>query len=187
MDEPQKDNAGGGSVAGPIFKEIMGKSLKRLGINPNLPKEPQDDSAARSTGGEQAEVTATLPDVTGMTVAQARQRLKESTFKIGVLGKGGKVLQQLPKGGSVLPASQQIYLLTDTKPGNVPDLKGMSLRDALEMCSLLKVTCTIEGQGYVTKQKAVKVDDKWIVQLTLAPPLATEGSSEEPPADGSGE
>jgi penicillin-binding protein 2B len=61
-------------------------------------------------------------------------------------------------------------LLTDTKPGNVPDLKGLSLRDALEMCSLLKVVCTVEGQGYVASQKAVKVEGKWIIQLTLAPP-----------------
>ncbi|RED65773.1 penicillin-binding transpeptidase domain-containing protein [Cohnella lupini] len=180
-DEPQVDNAGGGSVAGPVFKDIMGKSLKHLGIEPNLPKTPKDDADSTESEGKDSEVTATLPDVSGMTVAQARQRLKQGSFKIGVLGKGSKVLQQLPKGGSVLPASQQIYLLTDTKPGNVPSLKGMSLRDAIEMCSLLKVTCTVEGQGYVTEQKSVKVEGKWIVQLKLAPPGSADNNGSESP------
>ncbi|WP_256760239.1 penicillin-binding transpeptidase domain-containing protein [Cohnella sp. WQ 127256] len=191
VDEPQIDNAGGGAVAGPIFKEIMGKSLLHLGIKPNLTdeeKESQSESqSASTTTTKKGEVTMTLPDVTGMTVAQARQQLKEHSFKVDVLGKGSKVLQQLPKGGGVLPASQKIYLLTDETQGNVPDLKGMSLRDALEMCSLLKVVCTVEGQGYVTSQKAVKIDGKWILQIKLSPQgqanQSTAQSTEAPPKE----
>jgi penicillin-binding protein 2B len=173
VDEPQIPNAGGGAVAGPIFKEIMGKSLLHLGIAPNLPKTPDASataSASSTASSKNVVVTATVPDVTGMTVSQAQTQLKQRSFPVGVLGNGGKVLQQLPKEGSVLPATQQIYLLTDTKPGNVPDLKGLSLRDALEMCSLLKVVCTVDGQGYVTSQKAVKVGGEWILQLKLASP-----------------
>ncbi|BBI34680.1 penicillin-binding transpeptidase domain-containing protein [Cohnella abietis] len=172
VDEPQVDNAGGGSVAGPIFKDIMGKSLLRLGIEPKLsPAEGGGSAESPSpTPAKGVEVTDTVPKVTGMTVVQARELLKERSFPVGVLGKGDKVLQQLPQEGSVIPASQQIYLLTDTTPGNVPDLKGLSLRDALKMCSLLKVVCTVEGEGYVVSQKAVKTDGKWILQLKLAPP-----------------
>jgi penicillin-binding protein 2B len=169
VDEPQKEQAGGASVAAPIFKDIMGKSLLRLGIRPNIVDSPEATALTTAVKAKDVDVTTTVPDVTGMTVAQGRKLLVQRTFPVGVMGKGTKVLQQLPKAGSVLPASQKIYLLTDTKPGNVPDLKGLSLRDALEMCSLLKVICTVEGQGYVTGQKAVKVDDKWTVQLTLAP------------------
>jgi len=179
VDEPQIERAGGGSVAGPIFKEIMGKTLSYLGIQPNLPKTETSDDAQAANSTKETEVTAIVPDVAGMTVTQARQQLNQRSFPVGVLGKGNKVLQQLPKGGSVIPSSQQIYLLTDTKSGNVPDLKGLSLRDALEMCSLLKVVCTVEGQGYVTSQKAVKVEDKWILELKLAP----SGQVEEPTAE----
>ncbi|WP_239617371.1 penicillin-binding transpeptidase domain-containing protein [Cohnella mopanensis] len=179
VDEPQIANAGGGSVAGPIFKEIMGKSLLHMGIEPNLPKSEETPSSESTKPRRDVEITSSVPDVSGLTVSQARQQLTERSFPVGVLGKGTKVLQQLPKGGSVLPPSQRIYLLTDTKPGNVPDLKGLSLRDALEMCSLLKVAATVDGQGYVTAQKAVKVDGKWILQLTLAP----QGQAVEPPAE----
>lgn len=178
VDEPQKERAGGGSVAAPIFKEIMGKSLLRLGLKPSTVHSPEAAASSSETPSKDVEVTTTVPDVTGMTVAQGRRLLVQRTFPVGVMGKGSKVLQQLPKAGSVIPASQKIYLLTDTKPGNVPDLKGLSLRDALEMCSLLKVVCTVEGQGYVTGQKAVKADGKWIVQLTLAPQAQSDKKTE---------
>jgi len=181
IDEPKVENAGGGSVAGPIFKEIMGQSLLHLGVHPDLPKDNKD--AGASDDAEAArEVTAIVPDVTGMTVAQAQAAIKQRAFPVGVLGKGTKVLQQLPKASSVLPTSQRVYLLTDTKAGNVPDLKGLSLRDALEMCSLLQVVCTVEGQGYVVSQKAAKVDDKWTLHLTLAPP-GEMPETEEPAPD----
>ncbi|XID95330.1 penicillin-binding transpeptidase domain-containing protein [Paenibacillaceae bacterium WGS1546] len=168
VDEPQIDNAGGGAVAGPIFKEIMVKSLEHLGIEPKQDKR-DDHGTSSSAEGKSAEATQSVPDVAGMTVAQALAELKKHSFPHGVLGKGSKVLQQLPKGGSMLPPSQQIYLLTDTKPGSVPELAGLSLRDALEMCALLQAACTVEGEGYVVGQEAVKKDDKWTLRLMLAP------------------
>ncbi|MFC5467158.1 penicillin-binding transpeptidase domain-containing protein [Cohnella suwonensis] len=190
VDEPQVDNAGGGAIAGPIFKDIMGKSLKHLGIKPNLPKEEEAGKASGTpeNTGNTDDVTAIVPDVTGMTVAQAKDRLKQGKFPVGVHGSGSKVLQQLPKAGSVLPSTQRIYLLTDTKPGNVPELKGLSLRDAMEMCMLLKVAFTVEGEGYVVGQKAVKnAEGKWILQIKLAPANEPAASPSEPPDLGASE
>jgi penicillin-binding protein 2B len=173
VDEPNIDAAGGGSVAAPIFKKIMGQSLLHLGIAPDLPN--VSTAAAAPTPAQAAQITATVPDVTGMTVSAASKELRGRSFNVGAIGKGNKVLQQLPKAGSVMPASQQIYLLTDTKPGNVPNLKGLSLRDALEMCALLQTPCTVEGKGYVIAQKTVKSGGKLTVQLTLAPPGSPSG------------
>jgi len=182
VDEPQIDNAGGGKVAGPIFKEIMIKSLQKLGIEPKLDKSEEEavsQGTRTSAGDKNAILTTTVPDVSGMTVAQARDKLTQSKFPYGVLGKGSKVLQQLPKGGSVMPATQRIYLLTDTTPGNVPDLTGLSLRDALEMCSLLQVPAKVEGEGYVVAQKPVKEGEQWTLHLSLAP----HGQAATPPED----
>ncbi|MBO9596831.1 MAG: PASTA domain-containing protein, partial [Cohnella sp.] len=178
MDEPQAESAFGGTLIGPIFKEIMGQSLEHLGVKPNLPKSEQPSiAAAQATAG--AEITAKVPDVVGMTVSQAQAALKQKNFPVGVLGKGAKVLQQLPKAGSVMPDSQRIYLLTDTHQGGVPDLTGLSLRDAIEMCSLLQVPFTVEGEGYVAGQKATKIGSQWTLQLKLAPQGLQENDPEE--------
>ncbi len=168
MDEPQAESAFGGTLIGPIFKEIMGQSLEHLGVKPNLPNTDQPSIATVTTAAS-AEITTKVPDVVGMTVSQAQAAIKQKNFPVGVLGKGAKVLQQLPKSGSVMPDSQRIYLLTDTHQGGVPDLTGLSLRDAIEMCSLLQVPFTIEGEGYVASQKATKIGSQWTLELKLSP------------------
>ncbi|WP_276355933.1 penicillin-binding transpeptidase domain-containing protein [Cohnella caldifontis] len=173
VDEPQVPLAGGGSVAAPIFREIMEQSLRHLGIAPNLPDvqaSANGKNTATVAAANPGDVTAVVPDVTGTAPAQAKNELSRRSFDVQVIGKGSKVLQQLPKGGSILPTSQPVYLLTDAKPGTVPDMAGLSLRDAMSMCSLLKVSCTVEGEGYVVSQKAQSSGGKTAVQLTLAPP-----------------
>lgn len=172
LDEPQAENVGGGAIAAPIFKEIMGQSLLYLGVTPNLTKEEQEklDKKAADQRDASADVTVIVPEVMGMTTARAEEALKKKGFPVSIIGKGDKVLEQLPKGNSAMPTSQRIYLLTAKQIGSVPDLTGLSLRDALEMCGLLGFACTVEGQGYVVDQKAVKNGDDWSVHLILRAP-----------------
>ncbi|WEK52989.1 MAG: penicillin-binding transpeptidase domain-containing protein [Candidatus Cohnella colombiensis] len=182
IDEPQVENAGGGALVAPIFKEIMRKSLERLGIFPDLTEEEKvkAESMAKdsSSSTKEVEITATIPDVVGMNVSLAHTMIKQRMFPVGVLGTGDKVLQQLPKGGTAMPPSQRVYLLTDAKPGSVPDLRGLSLRDAIEMCTLLQAEFKITGTGYVIDQKAVKNGEKWSISLTLSPPGESTFSGE---------
>ncbi|TJY43379.1 PASTA domain-containing protein [Cohnella pontilimi] len=182
VDEPQTALAGGSTVAAPIFKKIMEQSLRHLGVMPNLSKDEQNKSAASGASVARSDLTATVEDVTGMSVGQAQSELKRRSFDAVTIGKGAKVIQQLPKAGSVLPVSQPVFLLTETNPGSIPDLKGLSLRDALEMCSLLKIACTVKGEGYVVSQQEVKTAGKLTVQLTLAPPTAAGASAGAPAA-----
>lgn len=173
MDRPDDKLAGGGSVVAPIFKTIMGQSLRHLGVKPNLTAEEKDKEKNKNKDGESeppAPVTATVPDVSGMTTSRAKTELAGRSFASETLGKGAKVLRQLPKAGSVMPTSQTIYLITEDGVGNVPDLKGMSLRDALEMCKLLEASCVPQGEGYVAAQSSAKANGKLVVTLALAPP-----------------
>jgi penicillin-binding protein 2B len=111
-----------------------------------------------------------VPDAVGQEVAQAKKTVENSGFDVEIVGKGSKVLQQLPKAGSILPQSQRVYLLTDAQVGTVPSLTGLSLRDALEMCSLLGASCSVEGEGYVAAQTASRSGGQLQIHLTLAPP-----------------
>lgn len=175
VDEPQTELAGGGSVAAPIFKKIMEQSLRRLDISPKLDadaahSETPGASASATGQANPADVTATVPDVNGMPLGTAKNELSKRSFDAVVVGKGTKVIGQLPKAGSVLPKSQHVYLLTEESLSEVPDLAGLSLRDAMEMCSLLKATCTVQGEGYVAAQEVGKDGDRLSVRLMLAPP-----------------
>lgn len=172
VDEPDDKTLGGGSVAAPIFKEIMQKSLLHLGVLPDVKKDA-DDKKKDDPEATPAPVTAKVTDVTNQTVTQAKSKLGNSSFEAIVLGKGDKVVSQLPKAGTVLPTSQHVYLLTEKTLGSVPSLKGLSLRDALDMCSLLGASCTASGQGYVSGQQATRTEDKLSIALTLSPPAGT--------------
>ncbi|MDI4646565.1 penicillin-binding transpeptidase domain-containing protein [Cohnella hashimotonis] len=172
VDEPDDKTLGGGSVAAPIFKEIMQKSLLHLGVLPDIKKDADKDKKDEAEATP-APVTAKVTDVTNQTVTQAKSKLGNSSFEAIVLGKGDKVVSQLPKAGAVLPTSQHVYLMTEKTLGSVPSLKGLSLRDALDMCSLLGASCTASGQGYVSGQQATRDGDKLSIALTLSPPAGT--------------
>jgi len=189
VDEPQAELAGGGSVAAPIFKKIMEQSLRRLDIAPH----PESDGGSQSGGASAAgsakpeDVTAAVPDVNGMPLGTAKNELSKRSFDTVVIGKGNKVIEQLPKAGSVLPKSQHVYLLTEASVNEMPDLAGLSLRDAMEMCSLLKATCTVQGEGYVAGQEVGKEGDRITARLTLAPPgqsVEDAGQTDGNDADG---
>ena len=174
IDEPQDEMAGGGSVAAPVWKRIMEQALQHLGI---FPEESTQDAAAVMSAAS-GPVTAEVPDVTGMRVSEARAVLRAKSFTAEVVGRGSVVTRQLPGAGGVLPASHRVYLLTEGKGSGVPDMRGMPLRDALELCALLEAECAVQGTGYVIGQHAERKDGKWLVSLTLDPQGRDAGTAE---------
>lgn len=180
IDEPNDPNLGGGSGAAPIFKEIMSKSLTYLGV----PKEAvTSEDGAENT---QQLVRKKAPDLVGKSGKDARAQLLEEGIAYETLGKGSKVIQQYPKAGAELTAGQRIYLLTEQSDTmEIPDLTGESLRDALEVLTLLKVGVRVEGEGYVTKQKVEVTGENRTAVLTLQTAKdavtgeSTEGSADE--------
>ncbi|MNI60124.1 hypothetical protein D3C73_1153180 [compost metagenome] len=70
----------------------------------------------------------------------------------------------------MLASGQRIYLLSQSgEQAAIPDLRGQSLRDALEVLNLLKVGITVEGEGYVTEQSEANQNGKKVVTLKLNP------------------
>src|SRR5690606_10357575 len=122
--------------------------------------------------------TAEVPDVTGMRVSEAKAVLRAKSFTAEVVGRGSVVTRQLPGAGGVLPISQRVYLLTEGKDSSVPDMRGMPLRDARELCALLEAECAVQGTGYVIDQHADRKNGKWQVSLTLDPQGRDAGTSD---------
>ncbi|CAM3728280.1 PASTA domain-containing penicillin-binding protein [Cohnella lubricantis] len=188
VDRPEDEYASGGGVVAPIFKQIMGQSLLHLGVMPKVEEDAagKDNQNSDNGGAADEHVTAAVPDVTGMTIEQAKNELKNHSFTAQTLGEGARILQQVPRAGTMLPTSQSVFLVTETKgsAGSVPDMQGMSLRDALEMCALLGVSCTAEGEGYVVSQQTSSSGGKTAVALTLAPAGAKAEDEDEASSQG---
>ncbi|MNJ36277.1 PASTA domain protein [compost metagenome] len=63
-----------------------------------------------------------------------------------------------------------MYILTEEGQYlNVPNVKGQSLRDAMELLSVLQVSVRTVGEGYVVDQQVAEVQGKRQVTLVLEP------------------
>ncbi|MNO29679.1 Penicillin-binding protein 2B [compost metagenome] len=169
VDEPQGavGTNGGGAVAAPVFQEIVSQALPYMGV----PKVSTDAAASTAkTVKATAEAARSAPDLTGKTMQAARQLLMDQGFDFEAVGEGTTVVSQYPEKGTMLASGQRIYLLSQQgeKPV-IPNLRGQSLRDALEVLSLLKVGISVEGEGYVSEQTEGIKNGKTLVTLKLNP------------------
>lgn len=164
VDEPNDPYAGGGSVAAPVFKDIVLQSLRHMGVAPANALKPQ-------MSGKKKELTIEAPDVTELGLVQAKEELTARNLGYEVVGGGGTVLQQIPQAGTNIMPSQRVYLITEERSKlQVPNLRGLPLRDALEMCTLLELRCVAEGEGFVEEQSLENEQGERVLKLQLAPP-----------------
>ncbi|MCR8655996.1 penicillin-binding protein [Paenibacillus endoradicis] len=164
VDEPNDKNAGGSKVAAPVFREIMLKSLRKLNIAPNY------ENIAVEEGETPTEVMITTPDVTGMKGGLAKEKLKNAGLPFEFIGDGSIVEQQIPTAGTLVHPTQTVYLVTEQKENlSIPDLTGVSLRDAVEIAALLGVQLKIEGAGYVYSQQLIEDGKSKVLNIMLSP------------------
>ncbi|BFH61479.1 penicillin-binding transpeptidase domain-containing protein [Paenibacillus azoreducens] len=177
MDQPNDSTVGGGKVAAPVFKKIVQQSLQYMGV-------PKTTTTKTESGSKndaiQAQNRPPAPDLVQKSIADAEKQLLKSGIAFDTLGKGPTVMKQFPAKGTPLNPGQRIYLLTETdKTMEVPDLRGESLRDALDVLTLMKVAVNVNGEGYVAGQQVVNQGGKRIVQLTMKPSYDPNEQTEE--------
>ncbi|KEO83186.1 PASTA domain-containing penicillin-binding protein [Tumebacillus flagellatus] len=154
-----------GSIeAAPSGKVVLEEALHYLQvpIDPNDNTVPQTDSKT----GESPKVAkpaepktfVNVPDLIGTTKDQAVELTKQNGLKIQEVGDGPKATGQWPDVtyGQV-PAGTEVKVYfgpEGTKDGKVkmPDLRGLSMREAMETLSLLQLQMEPNGSGYVIKQ-----------------------------------
>ncbi|MCA0753822.1 PASTA domain-containing protein [Paenibacillus sp. N4] len=162
VDEPNDPLVGGGKVAAPAFKQIVLKSLRKMGVAPSY---KTDEAAGK------AEVSVAVPNVTEMSLSQAKSELKVKGMTSEQVGNGNTVIQQIPPADSIVHPTQRVYLITEQRDKlTIPDLTGVSLRDALEITSLIGIRLIPEGQGYVVSQTEETMNNVKVLKVVLAPP-----------------
>lgn len=177
VDDPKIDSyVQGSGVATPAFREIMEKSLRYLGI-----ESEKDQPAVNTVKISSPLPSLTVPKIVDMDPLRAVEVLESRGLKYEVLGAGTKVIAQFPEARTEIGSEQRILLLTEEKsPDLLPDLTGLSLRDAMEICTYLDIEVRVNGAGYVVSQYWQHGSEGAVLQLTLQPPM---GGGEEPVQD----
>lgn len=147
----------GSSVVAPVFKEIMLNSLRQLRVE-----------AKSDEGFTQEEIKLETPNVVDLTILAAENEFAKNGLVFEVLGKGTHVIEQFPTEGSEMVLGQSGYFLTES-PEKIPfpDLTNKSLRDVMQICSLLEVECEVDGSAYVVNQEVKYDGNERVVLLEL--------------------
>lgn len=137
----------GSTTAAPFARQILEEALPYLGIG-------------KSDPGATAAPGVTVPDVTGMTVSQARQALTKRMLSCETDGVSDKVTAQAPFSGAFLPAGGRVMLYTyEDRPlqavdvVSVPDVTGLSMTEAGQRLRARGFEMEIAGSGLAVRQE----------------------------------
>jgi len=149
LDEPRGAYYGG-TTAAPVFRDIVA-TWATLGRGPvRIPAQTLVMASTRRTPAVR------VPDVRMMAADQARDVIRSKGFDCSMEGSGARVAVQSPEPGSHARSGEvvRIVLSTDPPPDTgFPDLKGLSVREAVARLSALSVhVSAVLGSGQVVEQ-----------------------------------
>lgn len=100
-----------------------------------------------------------------------KNELEKNNMKVYVLGNGTKVINQYPAEYSKMYSNSVVVLLTDTYDRAMPNLVGLSYKDAVNVLKLMGVKYYLDGNGYVVSQsipEGIIVGNDMTVNLSLS-------------------
>ena len=125
MDTPSRTTGtyvSGGNMVAPTSSAVMAEILPYLGIEPTY-------SADELLG-----IDTTVPNVIGLDLDTAKNRLEEKGFGAKIVGSGSEVTDQTPAGGAIIPGKSTVVLYAGSEkpdePCIVPQLIGRTPAEA---------------------------------------------------------
>jgi stage V sporulation protein D (sporulation-specific penicillin-binding protein) len=150
IDEPRGRHYYGGDVAAPIFREVL-MDLCRL------PGGPLATDPSRVAVRPPAPAPVTVPDVRRMRAGGARRELARAGLRVRFVGEGPRALAQAPAAGQAVErgAGITVFLAApdDSISRTMPDLAGLTIREALRRLSAVGIVPEIRGSGVVARQQ----------------------------------
>ena len=140
----------GSQVAAPVFRNIMNRIL-------NMGGSTWTNRIAKKIETKTSGPT-TVPDMRGMNVEDAVATLDEMGFNPVVIGDSAMVVRQFPLSGAELNRGANITLFSNIVIGaqsdriKVPNLKGKSMREAVQHLVQLNLDVNVNGSGIVNSQ-----------------------------------
>lgn len=125
LDNPSSESGvyiSGGAMAAPTVGNMFADILPYMGILPVYTEE------------EKELMDRSVPDVVGMSLAEAKKALADAGLGCSIIGAGDTVSEMLPDAGSVVAAESEIILYADETPNEerveVPSLVGLGYAEA---------------------------------------------------------
>lgn len=143
-----------------VFNSVIQNSLKYLNINPTGVAEVQTKKLADAVGQHTDSVTVSLTNDGLVPV---------------IIGEGGEIREQYPKGGTSLLKGALVLLKTDGAI-SLPSFENWSLRNVLVYKSMSKLPIEIVGEGFVESQsisEGTVILDKGPIVVKLKTPQET--------------
>ena len=177
VDSPKGYPYYGGTVAAPAFREVVGDSLRYLGVPVRYSEEDN----------KSAEEMVTVPMVINLPVDEAEKILKDAGLQVERSGSGDIVYGQVPVDGIRVKIGSKVLLqlqkMEEVQDGEriVPNIKGKSMRDAAELLGMMGLVLVPEGDPYPTgiaveqsPAPGTKVPAGEQVRVKFKPPSAVE-------------
>jgi cell division protein FtsI (penicillin-binding protein 3) len=123
----------GGEVAAPVFREIAEQILPALDVAPDTELKPTAQPGLLARFSLKPEALAQLRE------AQERERAARDATLPKVLDEGGRV-------------SKVVYTVATKRALVMPDLRGLSVRDAARVCEQLGLQLEAGGEGRALRQ-----------------------------------
>ena len=150
LDNPRVGGYTGGAASAPIFKEIVQRIIATGRVR--VP------TTAKSSIVQTGRNDVMVPDVKGLQPDVARELIESRGLSVELYGEG-IVARQVPSPGTgVEPGSNVMLVLNGNDRGAsgnaavVPDLRGMSVRRAVNRLAIDKLQAQIQGSGIVVSQ-----------------------------------
>ena len=125
MDTPSRATGtyvSGGNMVAPTASTVMAEILPYLGVEPSY-------SAEELLG-----MDATVPNVIGMSVEEAKTKLKDRALSYKIVGDGETITDQTPAGGAIIPGKSSVILYVGEEKSTdkcvVPHLIGKTPSEA---------------------------------------------------------
>ncbi len=163
----------GSQVSAPLFHSIMKDALSYLEIPPSqIPEEDNDQEPERLVN---------VPDLKGLTMDEAGALLDTKGLLVRLVGNDGVIVDQTPKAGARVPMQTNIVIYLDDlfreEAANqivLPDLKGMTVKEAGEILGHIGLKMERKGSGIVFDQEPAPgtlIEQDSVVQVRFSSPL----------------
>lgn len=138
VDDPQTAQKHGGNTAGPIFRRIM----EDIYYHPELSPASYNLAIVNPKGNCEA-------DFVGMKADAAKALADSKNCKVQFEGEGNRVISERKDRSDSLGIT---LMLGEMVAGKMPNLKGLSLKDALEIAGNIRMNVEYTGKGRVVAQ-----------------------------------